>query len=336
MTFQQDLSEIWARTIKDGQIRGQVTDTNGRVIECGLRMKDGAPQHYAIDIATGVEIGAGVQERAIDGSPFRIQWNRFRSLKPRVRPLGTGRQPDISADVSDCFFACQNPSHPLSLLCRDPLIHASAPNSRWAVFHNAIPVEKDGHFLWVPIASRGVLSVFPHWPQMLTRAYVEDFLALAGANTNTVAFYNSLHAGASVNHIHFHTVCHTDRLAIEESTVADIGGYRVLQEHPAFALVFRIGDPLDQIWPCIEKLQRAAVPFNLICTDERIFLIGRNSEHEVVEEFPAGILASMEIAGKLITTEEDYYAKADRQIVESALRKSTLDRDALLALLSEH
>jgi hypothetical protein len=134
MTLQQDLSAIWERIVREGQIRNRVTDADGRVIECGLRLEADGPSQYASDISTGIDIAAGVHERSIDGCEFTIQWNQYRSLKPQVRILGLGRQPETSADVSHCFFACQDPAHSLSLLNRDILLQLSGPNLKWAAF----------------------------------------------------------------------------------------------------------------------------------------------------------------------------------------------------------
>src|SRR5947209_13916315 len=107
MGMRQDLSTIWEHIVGAGQIRSQFVGLEGRHIESGIRMTAEGPEHYAVDIKSGTEIGAGVMERTLEGSTFVLQLNQYRALKPRSDILGLGRQPDCSADVKDCFFACQ-------------------------------------------------------------------------------------------------------------------------------------------------------------------------------------------------------------------------------------
>ncbi len=185
MTIQQDLTAVWKQAIRAGHICNRFRDWQGRAVQVGIRLGDRGPEHYAIDTEQGSEIGADVVEREVEGSGLRVQWNQFRALKPQVRPAGLGRQDDFPAAARDCFFACQNSGHPLSLLRRNRLVHLSLSNHQWAALYNAFPVEKDGHFLWLPVSIDGARTGYPHWLQVLTHSFSEDFLELARASTGT-------------------------------------------------------------------------------------------------------------------------------------------------------
>lgn len=333
MGVQLDLSTIWRHIVRAGQIRNQFAGGNGRRIESGIRMSADGPEHYAMDVESGVEIGAGVMERVLDGSGFSLLLNQYRALKPKAVTLGLGRQPDSSADVKECFFACQDPANPLSLLRRDIHIQTRFSNYQWAAVHNALPVEKNGHFLWVPVSTHGATIAFPHWIQVLTLPLLQDFLELAVSSSNLITFFNSMHAGGSVNHIHYHSVYRERRMPIEEAATVTRGGHLFLRDYPASGLVYPEDMPAEEIWFAVSKLQDRGIPINLIHSGERTILIARNSEHEVVQEFPSGVLAGMELSGRAITTEESFYRFADWATIQTALHKSTLRDEEVLAIV---
>jgi diadenosine tetraphosphate (Ap4A) HIT family hydrolase len=334
MQVHQDLSAIWRHIVSSGQIRNEFIGASGHRIESGLRMSAHGPEHYAVDVESGTEILVGVSERLLEGSDFILQLNPYRSLKPKPETLGLGRQADSSGDVKDCFFACQQPANPLSLLRRDIHIQTRFANYQWVALHNALPIERNGHFLWVPVNTHGAILAFPHWVQVLTLPLLEDFLQLAASSTDAMMFYNSMHAGGSVNHIHYHSVCRERAMPIESAATASRGGHVFLSDYPACGLVYPAGTPAEHIWVHVEKLQERAIPINLIHSGQRTFLFARDIEHEVVAEFPKGILAGMELAGRPITTDESFYQHASWAMLQTALRKSTLPEEELLEILN--
>jgi hypothetical protein len=149
-----------------------------------------------------------------------------------------------------------------------------------------------------------------------------------------MTLFNSLHAGASVNHVHFHSVYRRKPFPIENAGVRKVGDYYVLDGYPASGLVFERNRPVDELWPCIARLQERNFPYNLIAGEERIHLIARDPEHEMVEEFPGGVMASMELSGKLITTDEQFYVNVGQQLINSALAKTTLQSERLLQAIT--
>lgn len=333
MTLEQDLTAIWERLVSEGQIRNQFAGPGGRWLESGIRMSVEGPEHYATDIASGEDVRAGLLQRALGPAGFVLQLNQYRALKPRAKLLGLGRQRPYPADVNDCLFACQDPANPLSLLQREISVRTTLKNYQWAAVHNALPVEKNGHFLWVPVQSEGAMAVYPHWVQALTLPLLEDFLALAFSTSNAMTFYNAMHAGGSVNHIHYHSVYRHGARPIEASAAVSRGGRLYLDRYPASGVVYAADATAEQIWGDVATLQARGIPINLIHAGDCTYLIARDIEHEVVAEFPEGILAGMELSGTAITTEQSYYDTAEWETLHLALSKSTVATDRLIELL---
>jgi hypothetical protein len=324
--------------IRAGQIRNRFTGVNGEQIESGIRMTAEGPQQYALHVETGRDIQTGVVERSLGRYGLRLQWNVYRALKPQfqkpqLHTHGASQERVYSPEVEECLFACQDPAHPLSLLQRHSPFQTTLKNFQWAALPNAVPVEQNGHFLWVPVVINSAAHAFPHWLQVLTEPLLEDFLMLAAVSSNCMTYFNSLYAGASVNHIHFQSVQRESEMPIEQASIVETGGRCFLEDYPASGLMYPNGTEARKIWRDIDRLQGLNIPFNLIQSGGRTYLAPRNIEHEMVAEFPGAILAAMEIAGKAITTEEAYYRKADWQTLQAALRKSTLRNEELLRIL---
>ena len=81
--------------------------------------------------------------------------------------------------------------------------------------------------------------------------------------------YNSLGAGASVNHLHFHTYLETAPLAIFSPTFAHNGGDQL---YPATCRVFTNS---VEAWQRIEILHNKNTPYNLIIRNNRIYCLPR-------------------------------------------------------------
>jgi hypothetical protein len=335
MAIEQDLSTIWEYMVRAGQIRNRFVGANGEQIESGIRMTEEGPQQYALHVETGQDIRAGVMERPLGRYDLTLQWNVYRALKPQFQKplLDTKQQRVYSPEVNECLFACQDPGHPLSLLQRHSPFRTTLKNFQWAALPNAIPVEQNGHFLWVPVVSDAATRSFPHWLQVLTLPLLEDFLMLGSVSSNSMIYFNSLYAGASVNHIHYQSVQREQEMPIEKSSISSRGDRSYLKDYPASGVVYAKDTPAEKIWRDIDQLQNRSIPFNLLHTGGRTFLAPRNIEYEMVEEFPGAILAAMEIAGKAITTEEWYYREADWSALYAALHKSTLRNEELQRIL---
>jgi hypothetical protein len=333
ITVVQDLSSVWFKAVKDGKIINEFEANDdqqerwkkGQLIRFGLIFDNGTLKYFARNITTSTDIQASVDEKVIENSNFIVQFNGFRALKPGGKIPNIGRQKDVPAEASNCRFYCQDPKGSLSILRRDPLIQVALPNWKWNAYYNAMPFEEEGHFLWLPVSVDGTTTIIPHIPQELSHALLEDALVLFRNSDKLAIFFNSLHAGASVNHIHLQAVFHKGTLSIETASIVEREGLAVLYDYPAHGIVFNRDAESDKIWPYLDRLQEKKVPFNLIFVGERICLIPRNPEHEVVEEFPMGVIASMELAGKIITVDKEaVYDNINYTTIQTAFQKTTV------------
>jgi len=342
ITVVQDLSSAWLNAVKDGKIvnefKAPADDELGRwsrgeLIRFGLCFNDGVITYFARNITTANDIQAIADpDKFIGGSNLVIQFNGFRALRPQKKIPVPGRQPDIPSEVSKCGYYCQNPKNGLSILRRDPFCMVTLPNWKWNVYYNAAPFEEEGHFLLFPIIVDGQTTTIPHFLQKLTREFLEDILILIRNSENLIILFNSLHAGATQNHIHFQAVFHKNELAIEKAQIAECGELKALRDYPACGLVFNQDVEPSKLFEYIEKLQGEDIPFNLFSIGMRIYLIPRNIDQEAVEELPRGTIGSMEMAGKIITMDKSVYDAPDYSKVEIALRKTTIPLDKILSM----
>lgn len=268
----------------------------------------------------------------VDGLPFQCELNGYRALRPGGGTLKPGRQPDLPPEPLKCGFACQDPTKDLSILRRPVLLKVRLKNAQWAALHNMAPLEAAGHVLWFPVSERGETVCFPHAPQRLSREFLEDLVELFARCPGYVLFFNSPHAGATQDHIHAQMVRQTARLAIEDAAQVDCGchGFRRLDGYPARGFVFLKDADAALIYSCVDRLQQQQTPYNLIMAADRIVVVPRDAAHEVVAEFPKGVLASMEFAGKIITTDKQTHRDADAEKVKSAFGKTTLALESVL------
>jgi len=298
--------------------------SEGDAIQFGLKNSNQGLTYYANNISQSKPIVSADCEKIESETGFICQLNGYRALRPGGAHCSPGRQADISADMTQCRFYCQDTDKPLSLLSREKLIQVQLSNFAWNAYYNALPIEKEGHFLWIPVSLEPSSPAIPHLPQLITREILEDALELFQNFSETTLFFNSLHAGASVNHLHFQAVYHKDTLPIEIANTIHFNGYDLLNDYPAQGIVFKTDDDAELIFNSINELYKSDIPFNLIMLEERIVVIPRNIDHEIVAEFPGGMLASMEMSGKLITVDALAYEQINARRIYQALSKATL------------
>ncbi len=349
MTMVSNLSQAWRRAVAAGKVCVEFpleaaiagVGESGETIVAGVRLADGRCEFFARNRTTGHEIAQPTLEKPLPGTDFSVRFNRGRAWRPGAKRRQPGRQPEISSAWYDCRFDCQvatGPNSGNSLLARDPLARVELPNSYWHGYYNAFPIEAAGHFLWVPVRPLGAI---PHHPQRLTHSFLEDALALAKMSANTLFFYNSLHAGASVNHIHLQSLAISQKLALERAIARGgltwYGSAGIPDSYPATALVFRQDAGVDDIFPFVDRLQARTepIPFNLACLPEGVCLLPRNIESEVLVELPGDVFGAMEMLGMPVVSSRANYDFFDAapQVLTALYERASLPRSQLLALL---
>lgn len=299
--------------------------TKGDRIIFGIRQQNNQNRYYARNLTQNRDIHSKVEEREIlnvgPGNNFTCQFNGYRALRPGGSRKPLGRQPDISPKPEDCRFACQDATRPLSLLAREPLVQKTFAHFTWNAYYNAAPIEPDGHFLWVPTRSKDTLT---HLTQTLSQPILEDAFQLFKQLSQSLLFFNSLHSGASVNHIHFQSIVSHRPLPAETFPLAPTADYAVPKDYPAHLKVFEPDASASQIFSHIERLQTQAIPFNLMMTSRFTILVPRNIDREVVSEFPGNGLAGLGMCGRLIVIDRTAYQTANATTIHSAFKKMSL------------
>lgn len=328
-----DLSSIWSQAAEAGQLASEFNaphdDPEGRW-KCGDKILLGITHsaqgfcYAAKNLSTNQVINTAFEEKKISGTEFRCQFNGYRALRPGGSVSRAGRQQDISPHAHECGFYCQDTTQTLSLLRRTPLAQIKLKHHHWNAYYNAAPLEREGHFIWLPIRISGKGLTLPHYLQTLDRAAIEDLFLLHDRSANFVLLFNSLHAGASVNHRHVHAVYRRHPLAIEKQQATACDRFYVLKTYPAEGFMFQGIQSVARVSEYAMKLQESGIPFNLIWAEGRVFLVPRNIEHEVTEEFPFDALSAMDIGGKIVTTDKATYDSMSKERIEAALRKSAI------------
>lgn len=330
----RQLKEAWDKAVVNGQIinefQASETDPEGQWvvgdrITFGIHQKNGINAYTAYNLTQSHEIQSAVEERAIEGIGkeinFTCQFNGYRALRPGGGRKALGPQPDISPTASDCRFFCQDDTHPLSLLVRAPMLQLSLQHFTWNAYYNAAPIEPDGHFLWVPSLQAESLT---HIPQALSLPLLEDALSLFKQFPGTLLFFNSLHSGASVNHIHFQASIYKQPLPVENWPLQKQKDHYLLNGYVAPLIVFEQPTSAGEIFAWIDRLQQRNIPFNLMLVEQRIVLVPRDIKHEIVLEFPGNGLAALGMCGRIITVDRNAYLRANKDNIESAFRKMVL------------
>ncbi len=334
------LYQTWKQAVLAGKVINQFEavqdDANGRWakgdrIIYGVKAIDNQLAYYAHNLSQHCDIQGAIAQKSIGNTGYLCRLNSYRALRPGAGNRPTGRQPDISAEPSLCRFHCQNREHPISLLRRDPLLSVSLTHFNWNAYYNVAPLETEGHFLWIPTDVTGDM---PHLLQQLTPPLIEDAVQLFTQLSNTILFFNALHAGASVNHIHLQAVYHRQPLPIESALTRDYKGYQLLDGYLAQAVVFALTQT-NQLTDYIEKLQQLDIPFNLAMLSDQIVVIARDGDQAIVPEFPGDGLAALGMCGVIATVNRRAFETVDTAMLKAVFQKMVIPASKIIDSFAE-
>jgi hypothetical protein len=337
------LYRAWSDAVAAGEVANQFVapqdDAAGRWMEgdrvmYGIRLEDEDFVFYAENLDKSRLIYDAVEEKFVGDTGFICQFNGYRSLRPGLKRSQPGRQPALSHSPADCRFFCQQPDQALSLVRRRPLLQIPLPNYVWNAYYNAAPIEKAGHFLWVPVQPNGTTAQLPHFPQSLTETFLQDAIALFGQLDQSIVSFNGLGAGASVNHIHFQSAYHGHAIALEKVPLNPLTHCTILADYPTPGIAFPADATHQQVFPWIERLQRHHIPHNLVMVADRIVIFPRNIDHEVVAELPTDRPGAPAFWGKLLTANHQTFAQLTPDILHSAFQKMGLPATDFAALIA--
>ena len=128
-------------------------------------------------------------------------------------------------------------------------------------------------FPFVPYHLLLVVDAEAQSPQYLTREYHALAWSLVHDNSNAMPGfalgYNSLGAGASVNHLHFQGFIQPHALPVEHAQWQHNGGDEV------YPLQCMVADSVEQCWHMIEQLHQYDRAYNLLYRNHRCYVLPR-------------------------------------------------------------
>ena len=278
--LQRDAPGAWilvlANSMQDPQSRAAL---RGPIEEAFDRLETTLAGASEDDIAVFNRIREGVPHQQLrhwhstsqDG--WRVVINSMRQL----RPMRLSRDPleSLYRDFDPRGFNFSRPHLEPEIFREGEWQGAS-----WRVLYNKFPFAP-WHLLVVPNVNSGQ-------PQYLTEENHRRVMELVGRLSQrlpgVIMAYNSLGAGASVNHLHFQFAVIEESLPVEKQHWQHQGG------NEAYPLdCTRYHDP-DTAWNAIDERQRSGKPFNLIYRGEACYLLKRKAPAEVKDcVLPQGV-----------------------------------------------
>jgi hypothetical protein len=333
-----NISQIWQNMIKQGRLTRKAIDPETQnEFEIALAVKDdGAIEYRARNLTEGKDVEYKVTEEIVPESMFIREFNPFEGFAEKVRPRISGRQPDLPDHSQRCGFSCMDASIETSMLNRKPVAVFKVNGELWQAYSKRIFADKRGHLVLIP----DITNPENKRGQLITGKDIGAVISMSNESRNTVILYNSLHAGASVNHIHFHLVYHGERLPIEYEnfektvTISDVNVYRSTDY--GIKVIMLEGQNKQEVSSValgfISRLQDEGIPFNLLIANGKVYIMPRNIENEVVSEFPRPI-GIRELYGKFTAYNQTEIDELTKEKIASAFNKLSLTEEQIYNLI---
>jgi hypothetical protein len=321
------LTEAVHNAIQQGRFEQEVTTPEG-AIRFGVRDSAAGHEFFAVNPGTGTEIPLQAEPPRVTASGLTIKLNEFRRLRPASPILKPGRRPEESFAAEACRFGCQNAEAPNSILRRPVLLRIRGREGELAVIPQLAPLEP-AHVLLVPRKGKD----FPHIDQLLFPELVGEMFAMSAAAPGWMFVFNSMHAGATVRHLHLQGVRWADPLPIEGAVTRREQGFTIIDDprFPAGGFLFDTAEAWH-LSNAIEILQKSGYPLNLLLKAGRAFLFPRHPDHEIVASFPYSGFASMEMAGVIYTSSREAFEAATDERIEETLRVTAIGNEEALRI----
>src|SRR4029079_10688586 len=111
-----------------------------------------------------------------------------------------GRRPDQNFSPEKCRFGCLDVRTPNSILVRPVLMEIRGQSSTLAVLPQLAPLEP-AHVILIPCDETDPHR-YPHLDELLTAELVTAMFQMSAAAPDWIFVFNSMHAGATVRHLH--------------------------------------------------------------------------------------------------------------------------------------
>ncbi|MFC1709930.1 nucleoside monophosphate kinase, partial [Candidatus Omnitrophota bacterium] len=334
-----NISSLWRDMVRAGKLATRLINTQtGDEVEVALVLtEEGLVEYRAYNITKDEVIPDRMIEETIPGTNFEKLLNPYEGLLEKAKVRIPGRQPEMPPHEEKCGFSCTDDSNPRSMLNREPVFEIKANGTIWRAYPKRVLMDKNGHLVLMP----DITESWNRRGQKTTFNYIKDVINIANRSRNISILFNSLHAGASINHIHFHLVYHGEVLAIEQADfdekfhtdrvkISISNGY----ETQVIMLEGKDEDALSTTaFGFINRLNKRNIPHNIMVIKNRVYIMPRDIEHEVVEEFPRAI-GIRELCGKFVGFNKEMFDKITKERISLAFKKLSLSRGKVLRLIN--
>ena len=238
---------------------------------------------------------------------WEIVYNSMRKL----RPARTSSQvlTSIKQDFDETKFHFNKPYLKPEILWEGDYESDGFEQTRMRVLYNKFPFS-DYHLLIVPSpeknSSQQLSEQFHHAITSLVKSYENIFPGFGVG-------FNSLAAGASVNHLHFQGFVRPNEFPIENKNWKHNGG------EEKFPLAVKRFDSVEPSWLYIKKLLADDVAFNCIYRGDFFYLVARAYQGTV--QLPDWLNGAgwLDVAGVMTVSDAETFDTLDEKSVSEAL-----------------
>lgn len=212
--------------------------------------------------------------------PYRVNFNQLRSLRP-------ARMSSLKKISLNTPFNPDGFHFDKAFLKKEMFAEGDYKGHKISLLYNKFPFI-DYHALLV-VDKKQLHN------QFLTKKYL-DYIFQLQATTEPdipelVTAYNSIGAGASVNHLHFQLFLESRPLAIFSSSVVHNGG---TETYPANCQVF---NSTEKCWQYLQRLHDTNTPYNLLFKNRTLFCLPRKIPSRELAQFNIASYGWSEMAG---------------------------------------
>lgn len=233
---------------------------------------------------------------------WELVYNNMRRLRPER--LSAQKFDAITQPFDDQLF---NFNHPF--LKPEIMWQGEWSGRHFRVLYNKFPFAP-WHLLIVPDAQ----AQRPQYLDMKTHAMMWELVSAQQHSMPGFGIgYNSLGAGASVNHLHFQGFLRSEPLPVESTHWTHRGG------QADYPLKCQVTDSVQQSWEMIEQFHQQHQPFNLLYRTGLCYLLPRRPQGAVAAEPWAQGVAWYESCGVFTLADQVLYNALTQQQITQQL-----------------
>ena len=247
----------------------------------------------------------GVEYRKINvsGIDFLLNYNQLRSFRPARMSKTETIQLDFAFNPDGFHF--DKP-----FLEKETFAEGEIDGKQLSLLYNKFP--------FIHYHALLVLDKTKHTRQYLTQAHLEYIANLQTCTQQHcpefVIAYNSLGAGASVNHLHFHTYLDTVSLPIFSKRYEHNGG---IQPYPANC---QVHNNSEAAWQMIETFHTNNTPYNLLFRDNKIYCLPRKKPQQKFIHLNVSLYAWSNMGGLMNADNKNQLTKITAEELISSLK----------------